>query len=67
MSGSLDRVALQVGVALVRWGRRPVDGAKGERRARTLERALARRECEARMEVLRDSVAVEYAVMLRHR
>lgn len=53
--GPLDRAALHLGVALIRWGRRPrVDfdrePARQERRATRLERALLRAQTESALE-----------------
>ncbi len=42
--GVVDRAALHLGMALIRWGRRPVAGL--ERRATRVERALALHELE---------------------
>jgi hypothetical protein len=43
--GTLDRLALHVGVALITWGRRP-HGESRERRANRVEQQLARLERE---------------------
>ena len=40
--GLVDRAALHVGVALIKWGRRPLEVASHERRARRSEQYLAR-------------------------
>lgn len=40
--GALDRVALHVGVALIKWGRRPRAVESRERRANRYEQQLAR-------------------------
>lgn len=40
--GTLDRLALHVGVALVKWGRRPLNSETRERRASRTEQLLAR-------------------------
>jgi len=40
----LDRAALHLGLALIRWGRRPGPRPEAERRANRLERALALQE-----------------------
>lgn len=46
--GVVDRAALHLGVALIRWGRRPVAGL--ERRASRIEHALMRREVDRQLE-----------------
>ncbi len=38
----LDRLALHLGLALIKWGRRPLDLESRERRANRVEQALAR-------------------------
>jgi hypothetical protein len=38
----VDRLALHVGLALIKWGRRPQDLESRERRANRIEQALAR-------------------------
>jgi hypothetical protein len=38
----VDRLALHVGLALIKWGRRPQDLESRERRANRVEQALAR-------------------------
>jgi hypothetical protein len=47
--GFLDRVALHLGIALIKWGRRPAQRETRERRANRVEQQLARlaREREA--------------------
>ena len=42
--GTLDRLALHVGVALITWGRRPSRIESRERRANRIEQQLARLE-----------------------
>lgn len=42
----LDRVALHLGVALIKWGRRPLTVESRERRATRVEQQLARLERE---------------------
>ncbi|TXN29881.1 hypothetical protein [Lacisediminihabitans profunda] len=42
----LDRAALHLGVALIKWGRRPLDVESRERRARRVEQQIARLERE---------------------
>ena len=44
--GTLDRAALHLGLALVRWGRRPIKGERSERLAFNREVHEARREME---------------------
>ncbi|MFT4029844.1 MAG: hypothetical protein QM675_08205 [Protaetiibacter sp.] len=47
--GPIDRAALHLGLALIRWGRRPPRGlAREERLARAYERGLALRAYEVR-------------------
>lgn len=40
--GLVDRVALHVGIALIKWGRRPLPLESRERRANRVEQQLAR-------------------------
>jgi hypothetical protein len=40
--GVLDRLALHLGVALIKWGRRPLAAESRERRANRVEQQLAR-------------------------
>jgi hypothetical protein len=61
--GLVDRAALHVGVALIKWGRRPVVSEDLERRANRLERALVRRERDARVEAERDKAVLNYAML----
>jgi hypothetical protein len=51
--GLLDRVALHLGVALVKWGRRPLLVETRERRANRVERRLAVLERELAAERMR--------------
>lgn len=44
--GPLDRLALQVGIALIKWGRRPGPSESRERRANSYEQRIARLERE---------------------
>ena len=44
--GPLDRLALHLGVALIRWGRRPIKADVSKRLAFNLETDAARREME---------------------
>lgn len=48
--GTLDRIALHVGVALIKWGRRPRLVESRERRANRFEQRLARLKRERRWE-----------------
>lgn len=42
----IDRAALHLGVALIKWGRRPLDVESRERRAHRFEQHIARLERE---------------------
>lgn len=42
----IDRLALHLGVALIKWGRRPLVAESRERRANRIEQQLARLERE---------------------
>lgn len=48
--GTLDRLALHLGVALIKWGRRPQLVESRERRANRYEQQLARLERERHYE-----------------
>ena len=48
--GTLDRIALHLGVALIKWGRRPQVVESRERRANRYEQQLARLERERHYE-----------------
>jgi hypothetical protein len=66
--GLVDRAALHLGVALIKWGRRPAaSAATHERRANRLERALARNRREAHVAAQREAAFTEYALMTRIR
>jgi hypothetical protein len=65
--GLVDRAALHLGVALIKWGRRPRVQTGRERRANGLERALAHTAREARIAAHRDAVLHDYALQLRVR
>jgi hypothetical protein len=66
--GLADRAALHLGVALIKWGRRPVSSAPQlERRANRLERALAAQAREQRATAHREAVQHDYAMQLRIR
>jgi hypothetical protein len=45
-----DRLALHLGVALIKWGRRPLKADSRERRANRIEQQLARLERERQAE-----------------
>lgn len=60
--GLADRAALHLGVALIKWGRRPVL-ASYERRANLLERAIARQARDRRVEAERDRAVLNYAML----
>ena len=64
--GLADRAALHLGVALIKWGRRPVLGT-AERRANALERALAARARDARVQAHRDHALLQYNLIHRIR
>jgi hypothetical protein len=51
--GLVDRVALHVGVALVKWGRRPLWAETHERRANRVEQHLAHLERQLAAERMR--------------
>jgi hypothetical protein len=65
--GMIDRAALHLGVALIKWGRRPRVQPGRERRANGLERALAHNARDARITAHRDAVMHDYALQLRVR
>ena len=48
--GQFDRLALHLGVALIKWGRRPLRVDSRERRANRVEQQLARLERERQAE-----------------
>ena len=55
----LDRIALHAGIALIKWGRRPLSVESRERRANRIEQQLARIERERLAErALRLSVPI---------
>jgi hypothetical protein len=60
--GLVDRAALHLGVALIKWGRRP-GLAADERRANRLERALAARDRDLRIAAERDNAALNYGML----
>lgn len=64
--GLADRAALHLGVALIKWGRRPVLGT-AERRANALERALARRARDERVQAHRNRALLQYNLLHRIR
>ena len=57
--GVVDRAALHLGVALIKWGRRPALGAD-ERRANAIERAVARAARDERVAAERDRALLNY-------
>jgi hypothetical protein len=61
--GLADRAALHLGVALIKWGRRPVPSAQYERRANLLERAIAQQARDRRVEAERDRAVLNYAML----
>ena len=63
--GLVDRAALHLGVALIKWGRRP--SARHERRANMLERALLSDRRAAYLDAERQKAVLLYAQMLRVR
>ena len=67
--GLADRAALHLGVALIKWGRRPAvsSAPQLERRANRLERALAAQAREQRATVHREAVRNDYAMQVRMR
>lgn len=57
----LDRAALQLGIALIKWGRRPGARAASERRVTRAELALLHRERQfARASLARDELPIDY-------
>lgn len=62
--GLVDRAALHLGVALIKWGRRPAVASEFERRANRLERALARQHRDARVEAERNKAVLNYATLM---
>lgn len=56
----VDRAALHLGVALIKWGRRPALG-EFERRANVLERAVARAARDKRVAADRDRAVLNYS------
>ena len=65
--GLIDRAALHLGVALIKWGRRPSSAPQHERRANLLERALLSNERDRRIDAERQRAVLQYAQMLRMR
>ena len=57
--GIVDRAALHLGVALIKWGRRPALGVD-ERRANAIERAVARAARDERVAAERDRALLNY-------
>ena len=65
--GLVDRAALHVGVALIKWGRRPGPAPRYERRANLLERALLGNDRARHVDADRQKAVLQYAQMLRMR
>ena len=65
--GLVDRAALHLGVALIKWGRRPGSAPQYERRANVLERALLSNERAKRLDADRQRAVLRYAQMLHMR
>ena len=65
--GLVDRAALHLGVALIKWGRRPVAAPQNERRANMLERALLSNERDRYVDADRQKAVLMYAQTLRMR
>jgi hypothetical protein len=65
--GLADRAALHLGVALIKWGRRPIASPKYERRANLLERALFSNQRARHIDAERQRAVLQYAQMLRMR
>jgi hypothetical protein len=56
--GPVDRAALHLGIALIRWGRRPdPESARQERRATRIERVLHALEQDLLLERMRTRLA----------
>ncbi|MEO5920602.1 MAG: hypothetical protein ABIQ01_05605 [Pseudolysinimonas sp.] len=65
--GLVDRAALHVGIALIKWGRRPSAAPRNERRANLLERALLSNRADQHIDAERQKAVLQYAQMLRLR
>ena len=65
--GLVDRAALHLGVALIKWGRRPVASPQYERRANVLERALLSNQRDRHVDAERQKAVLRYAQMLHMR
>jgi hypothetical protein len=65
--GLVDRAALHLGVALIKWGRRPESAQRYERRANLLERALLSSERDRYVDAERQKAVLRYGQMLRIR
>jgi hypothetical protein len=61
--GLADRAALHLGVALIKWGRRPAVASEYERRANRLERALVRQKRDERVAAERDQALLNYSLL----
>jgi hypothetical protein len=55
--GLLDRTALHIGVALIKWGRRPVRAESREQHTVRLEALRARAERQREYELLRANIS----------
>ena len=63
--GILDRAALHLGVALIKWGRRPGATPARERRANRVELALLHRDRQyALASLANDELSVDYVSQL---
>ncbi len=65
--GLIDRAALHLGIALIKWGRRPSGAPQNERRANLLERALLSNERDRVLDAERQRTVLLYGQMLRMR
>lgn len=63
--GLVDRAALHLGVALIKWGRRPNSAPRYERRANMIERALLSNERAKLVDAHRQRALLQHAQMLR--
>jgi hypothetical protein len=65
--GLVDRAALHLGVALIKWGRRPSSAQHYERRANLLERALLSNARDRFVDDERQKAVLRYSQMLHMR
>ena len=63
--GLLDRAALHLGVALIKWGRRTSGAPLHERRANMLERSLLSNERDRAVDAHRQRTVLLYGSMSR--